>query len=57
MYDEDYIEYHARKVRKDLDDILKMSDSELLKLLEGIPEEETMRALGYTKKEGNYNES
>jgi hypothetical protein len=57
LYDEDYIEYHARKVRKDLDDILKMSDSELLKLLEGIPEEETMRALGYTKKEGNYNES
>lgn len=53
MYDEDYIEYRARKVRKDLDERLRsMSDSELLKLLEGIPEEETMRALGYTKKEG-----
>lgn len=56
MYDEDYIEYHAREVRKDLDDILKMSDSELLKLLEGIPEEEMMRALGYTKKEGKHND-
>ena len=53
MYDEDYIEYRARKVREDLDELLSRSDSELIKLLEGIPEEEMMRALGYTKKEGN----
>lgn len=52
MYDEDYIEYRANKARKTLDELLSMSDGEFIKLLEGIPEEETMRALGYTKKEG-----
>lgn len=53
MYDEDYIEYHTREVRKDLDERLSIGDSEFIKLLEGIPEEEMMRALGYTKKEVN----
>lgn len=56
MYDEGYWERRGRRARKELDEMLSMGDSELIKLLEGIPEEETMRALGYTKK-GNYNET
>lgn len=52
MYDEEYWERRGRRARKELDELLSMGDSELAKLLEGIPDEETMRALGYTKKEG-----
>lgn len=46
LYDPDYTE----KTMKHIDELLK-DDKKLAKLLEGIPEEETMRALGYTKKE------
>lgn len=52
MYDEEYLEYQADKARKALEELLSMGDEELISLLSGIPEEETMRALGYTKKEG-----
>ena len=52
MYDEGYWERRGRRASKELDELLSISNSELAKLLDGIPEEETMRALGYTKKEG-----
>lgn len=52
MYDEGYWEYIADKARKALEELLNMSDEELASHLATIPEEETMRALGYTKKEG-----
>lgn len=51
MYDEGYWEHCGRRASKEIDELLSMDDSALSKLLEGIPEEETMRALGYTKKE------
>lgn len=51
MYDEEYLERRGREACKELDELLSRGDSELIKLLEGVPEE-TMRALGYTKKEG-----
>ena len=57
MYDEGYWERRGCRARKELDELLSMGDSELINLLEGIPEEETMRALGYTKKEGISNEA
>lgn len=55
MYDETYQEYLADKARKALEELLSMSDEERASILSGVPEEETMQALGYTKKEGNKN--
>lgn len=47
MYDPDYIEKTMKRIKELLKD-----DKKLLSLLAKVPEEETMRALGYTKKEG-----
>ena len=57
MYDEAYEKYLEDKARKALEELLSMSDEELGSILAGIPEEVTMRALGYTKKEGKHNEA
>ena len=49
MYDiTDYMDYVERR----LEELAKMSDEELRMYLSEVSEEETMRALGYTKKEG-----
>jgi hypothetical protein len=52
LYDEAYEKYREEKAREALEKLLSMSDEELASILSGVPEEETMRALGYTKKEG-----
>ena len=57
LYDEAYQKYLEKKARKALEKLLSMSDEELGNILAGIPEEETMRALGYAKKEGKRNEA
>ena len=57
LYDEAYQKYLEKKARKALEEMLSMSDEELGDILAGLPEEETMRALGYTKKEGKHNEA
>ena len=57
MYDEAYQKYLEKKAREALEKLLSMSDEELGNILAGIPGEETMRALGYTKKEGKHNEA
>ena len=46
-YDPDY----TKKTMNHIDELLN-DDNKLLSLLSEVPEEETMRALGYTKKEG-----
>lgn len=52
LYDEAYEKYREEKARETLEKLLSMSDEELASILSGVPEEETMQALGYTKKEG-----
>ena len=44
----DYMDYVERRLKE----LAKMSDEELRSYLSDVSEEETMRALGYTKKEG-----
>ena len=56
MYDEAYQKYLEKKAREALEKLLSMSDEELGNILAGTPEEVTMRALGYTKKEGKRND-
>lgn len=56
LYDEAYQKYLEKKAREALEKLLIMSDEELGNILAGTPEEVTMRALGYTKKEGKRND-